>query len=117
MPNDLTGIGLSPEAERINNRLVEDLGWFNEAQEAARLAMAYALERGVGIGSEPNRETRWTISLFDRTGEIQSLVAVVYPACDTPVRQIEHLVNQGLRMIGERLDSGAVTPLDLMAST
>ena len=51
MAKDLTGIGLSPEAIGVLDHLVNELGWFSEGQDAARLAFAYSLEVGIGIHS------------------------------------------------------------------
>ena len=65
-------------------------------------------------GATPGTETRWAAGNFDKTGEIRALLAALYPSCETPVRLMEHLVNEGLRLIGTRIRSEGVNPADLM---
>lgn len=115
MERDRESIGLDPASIRVVERLVEELEWFGEAQDAARLAFAYAVRAGIGEGAAPSTETRWSAGLFDKTGEIRATVTGLYPDCRTPIRQIEFLVNEGLRLINERLDTGGVKPSDLLA--
>ena len=114
MARDRTAIGLTPESIRVSERLVTELRWFAEGQDLGRLALAYAIENQVGEGAASNTETRWTESLFDKTGEIRALIASVYPSCETPVRQMEYLVNEGLRLLGQKLTDSATTPSDLL---
>ena len=52
---------------------------------------------------------------FDETGEIRALISALYPTCKTPVRLMEHLVNEGICRISERLRSEAIGPADLMS--
>jgi len=82
------------------------LGWFADGQDLARFAMAYAIRRGVAPGSAENTETRWAIGNFDDTHEIRDVIAAVYPDNPTPVRLIEYLTNEGLRLISERVSTG-----------
>ncbi len=112
--DDRESIGLNQQGIQIIARLVDELEWFAESQDAARLALAYAVQAGVGEGSAGNTETRWNVGLFDRTGEIRATVLGLFPTCPTPVRQMEYLVNEGLRLINGRLDQGGVSPADLM---
>jgi hypothetical protein len=63
------------------------------------------------------RDTRWTPGLFDRTGEIRVLMEALYPDCATPVRQMEYLVDEGLRLVNERVSVDRFTPADLVEST
>jgi len=44
---------------------------------------------------------------------MQALIAALYPQSTTPVRLMEHFVNQGLRLVHERLLRGE-TPAELM---
>ncbi|MER8784764.1 hypothetical protein NKH60_26675 [Mesorhizobium sp. M1006] len=88
--------------------------WFNEAQEAARFSMAYAIKADVTPGATPGVDTRWASGLFDPTGEIVSLVNALYPEVTTPVRAIENFVNEGLRLVHERLVVRGETPADLL---
>ncbi|RWG01077.1 hypothetical protein [Mesorhizobium sp.] len=114
MEQDRRSIGLSSESQRLMEELLAK-DWFAEAQEAARFAMAYAIRAGVTPGVTPGSvDTRWSSGLFDPTGEIVALIGSLYPDNNTPVRAIEMLVNEGLRLVHERLVTRAETPADLI---
>jgi hypothetical protein len=110
---DRDTIGLTPETQRILDDLIAR-AWFVDGQDVARFCLAYAIRNKVQAGSTPGTETRWAAGNFDRTGEIRALLAALYPNCETPIRLMEHLVNEGLRRIALRLRSDAVGPADLM---
>ena len=110
---DRDTIGLTPETQGILDDL-ESRGWFLEGQDAARFCLAYAIRGKVEEGTTPGTETRWAAGNFDRTGEIRALLAAMYPSCQTPIRLMEHLVNEGLRRVADRLRSEIVGPADLM---
>lgn len=113
MERDRESIGLNPETQAILADL-ETRGWFLEGQDIARFCMAYAIRAKVPEGATAGTETRWAAGNFDKTGEIRALLAALYPTCQTPVRLMEHLVNEGLRMVATRLRSEAVGPAELM---
>jgi hypothetical protein len=113
MERDRESIGLDPEAQVILAD-IESRGWFVEGQDIARFCMAYAIRAKVPEGVTSGTETRWAAGNFDKTGEIRALLGALYPACKTPVRLMEHLVNEGLRKVGGRVRSEAVGPAELM---
>lgn len=113
MDRDRESIGLTPGAQTILANL-EERGWFLEGQDVARFCMAYAIRARVPEGATSETETRWAAGNFDKTGEIRALLAALYPACETPVRLMEHLVNEGLRMVSVRVQSEAIGPSELM---
>lgn len=113
MERDKDSVGLTPENQRIIADL-EALGWFKEGQDIARLALGHAVRAGLPAGVTADTETRWTAGLFDKTGEIRVVLAALYPECLTPVRLMEHLVNEGLRLLAERVKSGSVAPAELL---
>jgi hypothetical protein len=110
---DRESVGLSPETQAIMSEL-EERGWFVDGQDAARFCLAYAIRARVPEGATTGTETRWAAGNFDKTGEIRALLAALYPGCETPIRLMEHLVNEGLRMVALRIRSEAVGPADLM---
>lgn len=113
MERDRTQIGLTVEGVgRI--AALEELGWFNDAQDAARFCLAYAVKAKVPEGIPPKTETRWGVANFDSSGEIRTILAAVYPDCKMPVRLIEYLIDEGLRMVSDRLSSGDIGPSELM---
>lgn len=93
-------IGLTPEADQVADRL-KDMGAFREKQDAARFAIALAINEGVPAGQTEGTDTRYASNSFD-DGELVALVSVLYPeARETPFRVIEHMMNQGLLLIGD----------------
>jgi len=110
---DRESVGLTPSSVAALAR-IEALGWFGDGQDIARFALAYAIRAGAEEGSSPNTETRWAAGNFDKTGEIRALLGGLYPKCDTPVRQMEFLVNEGLRMMLDKLNGDVSTPDQLM---
>jgi hypothetical protein len=113
MERDRESIGLTPETQAILAE-IEAHGWFLEGQDVARFCLSYAIRAKTEEGSTTGTETRWAAGNFDKTGEIRALLAALYPSCTMPVRLMEHLVNEGLRMVGKRVRSEAVGPADLM---
>jgi hypothetical protein len=113
MERDRESIGLTLESQKILSE-IEEKGWFLEGQDIARFCMAYAIRAKVQEGTTVNTETRWASGNFDKTGEIRALLAALYPNCQTPVRLMEHLVNEGLRMVAPRIRSNVAGPAELM---
>lgn len=113
MERDRESIGLTPENQAILAE-IEERGWFLEGQDIARFCMAYAIRAKVPEGATTGTETRWAAGNFDKTGEIRALLAALYPSCTTPVRMMEHLVNEGLRMVATRIRSESIGPAELM---
>jgi hypothetical protein len=113
MERDRKSVGLTEENRALLTEL-EVRGWFADAQDLGRFCMAYAIRAKVPEGVTPNTTTKWGAGDFDDTGEIRALLAALYPACTTPVRLMEHLVNEGLRLVATRVRSDAVGPAELM---
>lgn len=113
MERDRETIGLTAENQVVLSDL-EERGWFAEGQDIARFCMAYAIRAKVPEGATQGTETRWAAGNFDKTGEIRALLNALYPNCSTPVRLMEHLVNEGLRMVATRVRSERVGPAELM---
>jgi hypothetical protein len=88
--------------------------WFAEQQDVARLALACAIRAGIIPGATPGVDTRWNSGLFDPSGEILALIGAFYPEVKTPVRAMESLVNEGLRIVHEALVAKGKTPSDLL---
>lgn len=113
MERDRESIGLTAETQTVLADL-ESRGWFLEGQDVARFCMAYAIRARVPEGSTSGTETRWAAGNFDKTGEIRALLGALYPECKTPVRLMEHLVNEGLRLVATRVRTESIGPADLM---
>ena len=113
MERDKESVGLSPESQATLAE-IEAQGWFLEGQDVARFSMAYAIRARVSEGVTSATDTRWAAGNFDKTGEIRALLEAIYPSCQTPVRLMEHLVNEGLRMVAKRMRSESIGPAELM---
>lgn len=113
MEIDRKSVGLSTDCQAIIAE-IDRLGWFPDLQDAARFCMSYAIRNGVQDGTTVETQTRWASGNFDSTGEIRAVLSVLYPECKAPVRLMEHLVNEGVKMVGQRIRSGSVGPHDLM---
>ncbi|WP_436528653.1 hypothetical protein [Actinoplanes sp. HUAS TT8] len=113
MDRDRESIGLTSQSQ-VYLTEIEDRGWFLEGQDIARFSLAYAVRSKVSEGSTSGTETRWAAGNFDKTGEIRALLSALYPDCQTPVRLMEHLVNEGLRMVAARARTEDLGPADLM---
>jgi hypothetical protein len=110
---DRDTIGLTPETQAIVEEILAR-GWFITGEDVARFALAYAIRSKVEEGTTQGTDTRWAAGNFDRTLEIRALLAALFPTCETPIRLMQHLVNEGLRRIAARMQSEAVGPDDLM---
>ncbi len=115
MADDRKQIGLTDAGKATESLLTDTLGWFAEAQEACRFALAYAVREGVAEGStDEHVDTRWGADGFDPSGEIRSVLRATYPTNTTPVRLMEYLIDEGLRRIKTGIDLGRDSPLDYL---
>ena len=111
--DDKVDIGLTPEANTLLAEILA-LGWLDEDQDVARFALGFAVRAGVQPGTTTGAKTKWASGNFDNTGEIRGVVRALYPATETPVRLMEHLVHEGLRLVHARAVLGGAAPADLM---
>jgi hypothetical protein len=104
MPEDKRTIGLTEANERIVEQLV-DTGFFRHQMDAAKLALSVAINSGVKPGAVEGATTIWNVGSFDDDGQLRNLIPLLFPGIDTPYRAVEHLINDGLRIIGQKLAS------------
>jgi len=110
--DDRKQIGLTDEGKTVVGLLIQKLGWFGEAQDAARFALGYAVREGIEPGlTDAPVETRWSPDLFDPSGEIRSLLRAMYPEATMSVRLMEYFIDQGLRRIAVKVAAGEDNPL------
>jgi hypothetical protein len=108
---DRKQIGLTEGGRSTVALLMDDLGWFDEAQAAGRFALGFAIRAGVEPGqTAASVETRWSPDLFDPSGEIRSLLRAMYPDSTMPVRLMEYFIDEGLRRIRARIEAGETSP-------
>jgi len=74
-------------------------GHFDTDLDAARFAMAFAIQRGELAGNAEGTLTTWNIGSFDPSGEIRAVIEASYPDAMEPYRLAEYLINQGLDLL------------------
>jgi len=102
---DKRTIGITRANEHSLAALVA-AGGFGSELDAAKFAMAHAIEQGAKIGTVEGASTKWNIGTVDTDASLRALVESFYGAIAEPYRLIEYLINEGLRL----LDSGDIPP-------
>ena len=105
---DKKTIGVTISNERVLTSLAS-AGHFNTDIEAGKFAMAHAIDQGVGRGTTEGTGTKWNVGSFDSDGALKAVIEALYPEETYPYRLIEHLINEGLRL----LDKGNNLPPDV----
>ena len=116
MADDKITIGVSEAADRVLALMVEQ-GHFAEGIDAAKFAMALAINAGANTDGRDltveGTTTKWNVGSFDSDGQLRSLIDALYPDIDQPYRLLEFLIDDGLRRVGEHIES--VGELDIIA--
>ena len=95
---DKKTLGVTAANEKILAGLAS-AGRFNTDIEAAKFAMAYAIQEGVVRGTSEGAGTKWNVGSFDHDGGLKAVIEALYPDETSPYRLIEFLVNEGLRLL------------------
>ena len=106
--NDKKTVGITSANERVLGALVAE-GLFGSEIEAAKFAMARAIDNGVERGTAEGAETKWNVGSLDPDGTLKAVVQALYPEETMPYRLVEHLMNEGLRSF----DTGDSLPPDV----
>ena len=104
--NDKVQIGLTPlGAEHLE--AVMNTGWFAQAQDAYRLAIAVAMAHGVAATPEQIAGSDVKYSFMggvDRDGKMRALISALAPAeAAMPARYAERLAHAGLAILATKL--------------
>jgi hypothetical protein len=102
---DKRTIGITRANEQSLAALVA-AGAFGSELDAAKFAMAHAIEQGAEVGTVEGTSTKWNVGTVDPDASLKALIESLYGAVAEPYRLIEYLINEGLRL----LDSGDVPP-------
>lgn len=105
---DKKTLGVTPANSKILDALAT-AGLFATDIEAAKFAMAHAIERGALRGLTEGSSTKWNVGSFDSDGGLKAVLEALYPDEPFPYRLAEHLINEGLRL----LDKGDGLPPDV----
>jgi len=97
---DKKTIGVTDGNENKLTELVS-AGHFLTESDAAKFAMAYAIEQNIGRGVTEGAGTKWAVGSFDTDHALKAVVEALYPDEVNPYRQIEHLINEGLTLLNK----------------
>ena len=106
--SDKRTVGVTSGNERVLSALVAE-GLFASEIEAAKFAMAYAIEAGIPRGTTEGAGTKWNVGSVDSDGTVKSVIEALYPEESQHYRLVEHLINEGLQL----LDKGNDLPPDV----
>lgn len=105
---DKKTIGITSANERVLTALVIE-GLFSSEIEAAKFAMARAIDTGVTRGTTDGAGTKWNVGSVDSDGALKAVIEALFPDETQPYRLVEHLMNEGLRLF----DTGDNLPPDV----
>ncbi len=95
---DKRTIGVTGANEQVLSALVAE-GLFASEIEAAKFAMAHAIDSGLGRGTSEGTETKWNVGSVDSDGTLRALIEALFPDEGQPYRLVEHLINEGLGLL------------------
>jgi hypothetical protein len=102
MASDKKTIGITEANAAALERLVS-AGRFGSELDAAKFAMAYAINAGVALGSTDGAGTKWNVGSVDPDGSLRSLLEALCPESTEPYRLAEHLMNEGIKGLAAKL--------------
>ena len=108
MAEDKRTIGVTEAADAVLAVAVEQ-GHFADGIDAAKFAMAIAINAGAGEGkphlTAEGANTKWNVGSFDPDGQLRALLTDLHPDVNQPYRLLEFLIDDGLRRVGEHIAS------------
>lgn len=93
-------IGVTQD-NRVFLDFVMERGLFKDEMDAAKLALAFAVRRGISPGEASGTDTKWNVGSFDKDGHLRGVLTALYPDVPTPYRLAEHFINEGLSLLCE----------------
>ncbi len=102
MAEDKKTIGLTDANKAVMDQLVEKAG-FRRDMDAAKFALALAVNRGSEPAPVEGSGTIWNVGSFDEGGDLKALIQNLYPAAEFPYRALESLMNTGFSLLAGEL--------------
>jgi hypothetical protein len=102
MSIDKKTIGLTTDNRAVVESLVQQK-LFKDQIDAAKFAMALAIQSGLQPGNAEGAETIWNVGSFDADGQLKNLIQSLFPGADAPYRLVEYFVNAGLQLIAAHM--------------
>ncbi|MFA7030424.1 MAG: hypothetical protein WC179_09125 [Candidatus Cloacimonadaceae bacterium] len=92
-------IGLTPEVDEINKRLMRKFG-FDTEKDMALFAFAYAIKENILCETVTNKGTKWGTSSFEDI-DYEKILQICYPdtKMDDPLLYFVELMHAGIRQI------------------
>lgn len=97
---DKKTLGVTPANETSLAALAR-AGRFGTDIEAAKFAMAHAIQQSVPPGTTEGTSTKWNVGSFDSDGGLKAVIEALFPDETNPYRLVEHLINEGLRLLNK----------------
>lgn len=107
---DRRTIGLNPKSREVVEKIKM---YFMDQKDAAKFAMALAMNEQLEPGTTEGADTTWNIGTFDPDGTVRQLIEALYPNVEGPYRAVEYFINAGFDIIASHLGSNSY--LDLAA--
>jgi len=115
---DKAQIGLSPSGAEYLDQVMTT-GWFNDRQDAYRVAIAIALANGLTAEDSElaNSKTAYNFTGgIDRDGKVRTLISMFAPAESLqPAAYAERLAHAGLKYFAAKVAEGTATLSDILA--
>lgn len=103
MITDKKTIGLAPHTREVMNQLMQ-ARVFRDQMDAAKFAMALAINANIGAEPVEGTGTVWNVGSFDPDGALKTVISALFPDAEIPpYRHIEILFNKGLEIIGNHM--------------
>ena len=113
MTDDRQTIGVSESSGKTLEALV-DAGVFSQQVDAAKLALSVALAYGDTPTESQDRTTKWNVGTFDQNGDVRELVLCFMPECLTPFKEVESLVESGLKRLADHFEAHGQLDLEVL---
>jgi hypothetical protein len=101
MSEDRKTIGLTKGTRGVLDQIMKK-DWFKDRSDAAKFALAVAVNAGVKPGDTEGAETVWSTTIIEP--ELRDTIRVLFPEADMPYKAIESLINAGLEIMGRHLE-------------
>jgi hypothetical protein len=102
MAEDKKTIGLTEANKSVMDQLVEKAG-FKRDMDAAKFALALAVNRGCEPSPIEGAGTIWNVGSFDEGGDLKALMQNLFPNVDAPYRALESLMNTGFGLLAAEM--------------
>ena len=100
---DKVTIGLTQNGKTFLDQIFK-LGWFHQDLDLAKFAISYAISKKVNQGEAKGASTVWNVGSLDSDGSVSFLIGEIYGERETPYKLAEYLIDEGLKMIVERVN-------------